>query len=119
MGELVSNGVQIYQFPTDDEAVAEINAVMNVSVGQGPRTVGPEGLQPARVSDTSLGNSYSTGFQSYLLQEGQVGIWESVKSYVLWTGTGGIEYWTDTEASLGLSFTGYGVGWGPETCRSE
>ncbi|XP_037365246.1 septin-8 isoform X1 [Talpa occidentalis] len=29
MGELVSNGVQIYQFPTDDEAVAEINAVMN------------------------------------------------------------------------------------------
>jgi septin 6/8/11 len=23
MGELVSNGVQIYQFPTDDEAVAE------------------------------------------------------------------------------------------------
>lgn len=36
MGELVSNGVQIYQFPTDDEAVAEINAVMNVSVGQAP-----------------------------------------------------------------------------------
>lgn len=33
MGELVSNGVQIYQFPTDDEAVAEINAVMNVSTG--------------------------------------------------------------------------------------
>ncbi|EHB13126.1 Septin-8-A [Heterocephalus glaber] len=29
MGELVSNGVQIYQFPTDDEAVTEINAVMN------------------------------------------------------------------------------------------
>ncbi|XP_038628654.1 septin-8 isoform X3 [Tachyglossus aculeatus] len=29
MGELVSNGVQIYQFPTDDETVAEINAVMN------------------------------------------------------------------------------------------
>ncbi|OWK12506.1 SEPT8 [Cervus elaphus hippelaphus] len=29
MGDLVSNGVQIYQFPTDDEAVAEINAVMN------------------------------------------------------------------------------------------
>jgi septin 6/8/11 len=37
MGELVSNGVQIYQFPTDDEAVAEINAVMNVSVEQGPQ----------------------------------------------------------------------------------
>jgi len=31
MSELVSNGVQIYQFPTDDEAVAEINSVMNVS----------------------------------------------------------------------------------------
>ncbi|MGH0184669.1 UNVERIFIED_CONTAM: hypothetical protein FKN15_015618 [Acipenser sinensis] len=28
--ELVSNGVQIYQFPTDDETVAEINANMNV-----------------------------------------------------------------------------------------
>lgn len=31
MSELVSNGVQIYQFPTDDEAVTEINASMNVS----------------------------------------------------------------------------------------
>lgn len=31
MSELVSNGVQIYQFPTNDEAVAEINSVMNVS----------------------------------------------------------------------------------------
>ncbi len=30
MSELVSNGVQIYQFPTDDEAVAEINSSMNV-----------------------------------------------------------------------------------------
>ncbi|NXV78706.1 SEPT8 protein, partial [Atlantisia rogersi] len=30
MSELVSNGVQIYQFPTDDEAVAEANSVMNV-----------------------------------------------------------------------------------------
>lgn len=29
--ELVSNGVQIYQFPTDDETVAEINSAMNVS----------------------------------------------------------------------------------------
>lgn len=29
--ELVSNGVQIYQFPTDDESVAEINSTMNVS----------------------------------------------------------------------------------------
>ncbi|KAI1902763.1 hypothetical protein AGOR_G00019350 [Albula goreensis] len=27
--ELVSNGVQIYQFPTDDETVAEINSTMN------------------------------------------------------------------------------------------
>ncbi|TRY77680.1 hypothetical protein DNTS_004555, partial [Danionella cerebrum] len=32
MSELVSNGVQIYQFPTDDEAVTEINSSMNVSV---------------------------------------------------------------------------------------
>ena len=44
MGELVSNGVQIYQFPTDDEAVAEINAVMNVSIGQGPEGSGVGGL---------------------------------------------------------------------------
>ncbi|KAI4882958.1 hypothetical protein NFI96_015637 [Prochilodus magdalenae] len=29
MSELVSNGVQIYQFPTDDDAVAEINSSMN------------------------------------------------------------------------------------------
>ncbi|CAK8683804.1 septin-6-like [Clavelina lepadiformis] len=29
MNELVSNGVQIYQFPTDDETVAEVNASMN------------------------------------------------------------------------------------------
>lgn len=33
MSELVSNGVQIYQFPTDDEAVSEINASMNVRPG--------------------------------------------------------------------------------------
>lgn len=32
MSELVSNGVQIYQFPTEDEAVAEINSSMNVSL---------------------------------------------------------------------------------------
>ncbi|XP_015276379.1 PREDICTED: septin-10 isoform X2 [Gekko japonicus] len=29
MSELVSNGVQIYQFPTDDEGIAKINATMN------------------------------------------------------------------------------------------
>lgn len=29
MSELVNNGVQIYQFPTDDETVAELNASMN------------------------------------------------------------------------------------------
>merc|ERR1712002_244971 len=29
MSELVSNGVQIYQFPTDDETVAELNSNMN------------------------------------------------------------------------------------------
>lgn len=31
MSELVSNGVQIYHFPTEDEAVSEINCCMNVS----------------------------------------------------------------------------------------
>jgi len=31
ISELVSNGVQIYQFPTDDETVADLNASMNVS----------------------------------------------------------------------------------------
>ncbi|NXT26663.1 SEP10 protein, partial [Syrrhaptes paradoxus] len=30
MSELFSNGVQIYQFPTDDEAVSKINTIMNV-----------------------------------------------------------------------------------------
>ncbi|NWI72008.1 SEP11 protein, partial [Todus mexicanus] len=30
MSELVSNGVQIYQFPTDEDTVAEINATMSV-----------------------------------------------------------------------------------------
>ena len=29
MSELVSNGVQIYHFPTDDETIAQINASMN------------------------------------------------------------------------------------------
>ncbi|XP_071787744.1 septin-11-like [Asterias amurensis] len=29
MSELVSNGVQIYQFPTDDETVADLNSTMN------------------------------------------------------------------------------------------
>jgi cell division FtsZ-interacting protein ZapD len=33
MSELVSNGVQIYQFPTDDETVSSINSAMNVSTG--------------------------------------------------------------------------------------
>ncbi|NXD67111.1 SEP10 protein, partial [Eolophus roseicapillus] len=30
MFELVSNGIQIYQFPTDDETVSKTNAAMNV-----------------------------------------------------------------------------------------
>lgn len=38
MSELVSNGVQIYQFPTDDETVSEINASMNVSNIFGTKT---------------------------------------------------------------------------------
>ncbi|KFW82908.1 Septin-10, partial [Manacus vitellinus] len=29
MSELVSNGIQIYQFPTDDETVSEINSITN------------------------------------------------------------------------------------------
>ena len=32
MSELVSNGVHIYQFPTDDETVSDTNAAMNVSL---------------------------------------------------------------------------------------
>ena len=32
MSELVSNGVHIYQFPTDDETVADINSTMNVRI---------------------------------------------------------------------------------------
>lgn len=30
LSELVSNGIQIYQVPTDDETIAKIDAVMNV-----------------------------------------------------------------------------------------
>ncbi|XP_012889711.1 PREDICTED: septin-10 [Dipodomys ordii] len=36
MSELVCNGVQIYQFPTDDETTAKINASMNVSPPASP-----------------------------------------------------------------------------------
>uniref|UniRef100_A0A2I3TUF9 Septin n=1 Tax=Pan troglodytes TaxID=9598 RepID=A0A2I3TUF9_PANTR len=36
MSELVSNGVQIYQFPTDDDTIAKVNAAMN---GQMPFAV--------------------------------------------------------------------------------
>lgn len=32
MSELMANGVQIYQFPVDDETVADTNNTMNVSV---------------------------------------------------------------------------------------
>lgn len=32
MSELVSNGVQIYQFPLDDETVAKVNTTMNVRI---------------------------------------------------------------------------------------
>lgn len=31
VSELVSNGIQIYQFPTDDETTAQVNSSMNVS----------------------------------------------------------------------------------------
>lgn len=55
MGELVSNGVQIYQFPTDDEAVAEINAVMNVSGGRGQGLA--RGSRARGLRDTDLKRS--------------------------------------------------------------
>lgn len=32
MNELTSNGVHIYQCPTDDETEAEVNKTMNVSI---------------------------------------------------------------------------------------
>ena len=32
MNELTSNGIHIYQCPTDDETVAEVNTAMNVSL---------------------------------------------------------------------------------------
>lgn len=32
MSELVSNGVQIYQFPADDETVSEVNSTMNAHI---------------------------------------------------------------------------------------
>ncbi|CAJ0956778.1 unnamed protein product [Ranitomeya imitator] len=32
MSELVSNGVQIYQFPTDDETISKLNASMNTQL---------------------------------------------------------------------------------------
>lgn len=54
MGELVSNGVQIYQFPTDDEAVAEINAVMNVSGGAGSPGSRARGLRDTNLNETQL-----------------------------------------------------------------
>lgn len=41
MSELVSNGVQIYQFPTEDEATAEINSSMNVSTFKLAHVHGP------------------------------------------------------------------------------
>lgn len=38
MSELVSNGVQIYQFPLDDETVAKVNTTMNVRKHTPPLT---------------------------------------------------------------------------------
>jgi len=32
MNELTSNGIHIYQCPTDDETVADVNTAMNVSL---------------------------------------------------------------------------------------
>lgn len=46
--ELVSNGVQIYQFPTDDETVAEINSTMNVSHFSNKNTAGCQSHTGAR-----------------------------------------------------------------------
>ena len=82
MGELVSNGVQIYQFPTDDEAVAEINAVMNVSVGQ--RALGLWGQRAWSRPQATL---FSLGFN--LSSPGKMGGHLGAgQSCILWTGDG-------------------------------
>lgn len=44
MSELVSNGVQIYQFPLDDETVAKVNTTMNVRTRPRPAARAPEKL---------------------------------------------------------------------------
>lgn len=101
MGELVSNGVQIYQFPTDDEAVAEINAVMNVSVGQGPWGSGARGLG---ASPRPLSFPWVS---TLALQERWVGIWELASPASSGQEMGRIGYWAGTGASPGLSFPRY------------
>lgn len=105
MGELVSNGVQIYQFPTDDEAVAEINAVMNVSIGHWPQ--GQRGLgasidlwQPQRLwlPQDSPG---CPGFG----KDGWVGIWKPASPTSYGQEMGGIGYWAGAGPFPRLSFT--------------
>ncbi|XP_037588287.1 septin-6 [Cebus imitator] len=53
--ELVSNGVQIYQFPTDDESVAEINGTMNGSK--------PFSVHICRMDEWANGSKYLRYFQ--------------------------------------------------------
>uniref|UniRef100_A0A8C8F6H9 Septin n=1 Tax=Oncorhynchus tshawytscha TaxID=74940 RepID=A0A8C8F6H9_ONCTS len=53
MSELVSNGVQIYQFPTDDHAVTEINSSMNVSHSLFGRGEGQEPCVPRKTLNES------------------------------------------------------------------
>lgn len=53
MSELVSNGVQIYQFPTDDETVSKINSAMNVSIRNSAKT----DSRPIHLTDRLLSSS--------------------------------------------------------------
>lgn len=101
MGELVSNGVQIYQFPTDDEAVAEINAVMNVSAGQGPEGSGVGGLGASPLATVfSLGSSLSSPGK-------MAGHQELASPKSSGQGMGRIGYWAGAGTSPGLSTPRY------------
>lgn len=118
MGELVSNGVQIYQFPTDDEAVAEINAVMNVSVGRGPPVLGPTAGSPHR----SLTEPRETlvpripALASAGKACGRLGPASPTSC-----GRGWEEWGTGLVLQLAQVWVAQGMesGWGPETCHRE
>lgn len=101
MGELVSNGVQIYQFPTDDEAVAEINAVMNVSGGKGLQAPEPEGLETPIWINTAPGNPT---FGNVILRISSPEKWGSHPSQgSCGNGIRGLINWVCTKGPLDLS----------------